>query len=62
MVSMIRLFPLAAKAKDRVIPGISGNMLKAWGKNLSGHESLTPVEARTEAEKFTEADRLERAA
>ena len=59
---MIRLFPLAAKAKDRIIPGISGNMLKAWGQNLSGHGSLTCDEARTEPKKFNEAVRLERAA
>lgn len=39
---------------------INGAMRK--GKNLSGQESLTLVEARTDAEKFTEADRLERAA
>ena len=59
---MIRLFPLAAKAKDRIIPGISGNMLKAWGKNLSDCVSGTHGEARTEAEKLDEAVRLERAA
>ena len=59
---MIRLFPLAAKAKDRIIPGISGNMLKAWGQNLSGHESLTCDEARTDAKKLTEADRSKRSA
>lgn len=59
---MIRLFPLAAKAKDRIIPGISGNMLKAWGKNLLGHAPSTCNEARTDAEKFTEADGLEQAA
>lgn len=32
------------------------------GKNLLGHVSNTRNEARTDAEKFTEADRLERAA
>ena len=59
---MIRLFPLAAKAKDRIIPGISGNMLKAWGKNLSDCVSGTRDETRTEPEKFIEAACLERAA
>ena len=39
---------------------INGAMRK--GKNLSGHESLTPVEARTDAEKFIEVAGLERAA
>lgn len=32
------------------------------GKNWLGHAPSTCNEARTEAEKFTEADRLERAA
>ena len=59
---MIRLFPLAAKAKDRIIPGISGNMLKAWGQNLLGQVSSTCDEARTDAEKFNEADYLEQVA
>ena len=39
---------------------INGAMRK--GQNLLGHESPTLVEARTDAEKFTEADRMERAA
>ncbi|MER2528899.1 MAG: RNA-guided endonuclease TnpB family protein [Candidatus Competibacter denitrificans] len=42
--------------------GNAGPDARGGGQNLSGHESLTPVEARTDAEKFTEADRLERAA
>lgn len=37
-------------------------LARGEGKNLSGQESLTLVEARTEAEKFDEAVRLERAA
>jgi len=39
---------------------INGAMRK--GQNLLDHVSSTCNEARTEAEKFTEADRLERAA
>lgn len=35
---------------------------RGGGKNLGDHESPTPIEARTDAQKFTEADRLERAA
>ena len=39
---------------------INGAMRK--GKNLLGHAPSTCNEARTDAEKFTEADRMERAA
>jgi putative transposase len=42
--------------------GNAGTDARGGGKNLSGHESLTPVEARTDAEKFIEAACLERAA
>jgi len=42
--------------------GNRGIQARGAGQNLSGHESLTRNEARTDAEKFTEADRLERAA
>lgn len=42
--------------------GNAGTDARGGGKNLGGHESLTPVEARTDAEKFIEAARLERAA
>ena len=42
--------------------GNRGIEARGAGKNLSGHVSLTRDEARTDAEKFTEADRLERAA
>lgn len=42
--------------------GNAGTDARGGGKNLGGHESLTPVEARTDAEKFIEAACLERAA
>ena len=42
--------------------GNAGTDARGGGKNLSGHESLTPVEARTDAEKFIEVAGLERAA
>ena len=42
--------------------GEAGLQARGAGKNLSGHESLTCDEARTDAGKFTEAVRLERAA
>jgi len=42
--------------------GNRGIQARGAGQNLSGHESLTRNEARTDAEKLTEADRLERAA
>ena len=42
--------------------GNAGTDARGGGKNLSGHESLTCNEARTDAGKFTEAVRLERAA
>lgn len=41
--------------------GNAGIDARGEGKNLSGHESLTPVEARTDAKKFIEAAGLERA-
>ena len=42
--------------------GEAGFQARGAGKNLSGHVPLTRDEARTDAEKFTEADRMERAA
>jgi len=42
--------------------GNRGLEARGAGQNLSGHGSLTCDEARTDAEKFTEAVRLERAA
>ena len=42
--------------------GNTGYQARGAGQNLSGHESLTCDEARTDAGKFTEAVRLERAA
>ena len=42
--------------------GNAGTDARGGGKNLGDHESPTPVEARTDAEKFTEAAGLERAA
>ncbi len=42
--------------------GNAGTDARGGGKNLSGDESLTPVEARTDAETFIEAACLERAA
>ena len=42
--------------------GNAGTDARGGGTNLSGHESLTPGEARTDAEKFIEAACLERAA
>jgi len=42
--------------------GEAGINARGLGKNLSDHVSGTKVEARTEAEKFDEAVRLERAA
>ncbi len=42
--------------------GNAGTDARGGGKNLGGHESLTPVEARTDAKKFIEAACLERAA
>lgn len=42
--------------------GNRGIQARGAGKNLSGHDPGTCNEARTEAETFTEADRLERAA
>ena len=42
--------------------GNRGLEARGAGQNLLGHAPGTCNEARTEAEKFTEADRLERAA
>ena len=42
--------------------GNAGTDARGGGKNLSGHESLTPVEARTDAKQFIDAAGLERAA
>ena len=42
--------------------GEAGIEARGAGKSLSGHVSLTRDEARTVAEKFTEAARLERVA
>jgi putative transposase len=42
--------------------GEAGSQARGAGKNWLGHAPSTCNEARTEAEKFTEADRLERAA
>ena len=42
--------------------GNRGLEARGAGKNLLGHVSSTCNEARTDAEKFTYADRLERAA
>lgn len=42
--------------------GNAGTNARGGGKNLGDHESLTPVEARTDAKKFIEAACLERAA